>query len=117
MTALLSVAGCMAQDIQETLEFRQNLRRLIEAEVDNPADSDLTPSLDEHYVKTLQELNISSFKKNPYSTNTSVQHASSPQCDVGVSWTFQDLSQFIFKILITNFGRHNFNVSKVNDDK
>lgn len=70
-TALLSVVGCLAQDIQETLQFRQNLRRLIEAELDNPADSDLTPPLDGHYVKTLQELNISTFKKNPYVTNNS----------------------------------------------
>ena len=85
MTALLSVVGCVAQDIQETLQFRQNLRRLIEAELDNPADSDLIPSWDKHYVKTLQELNISSFKKNPYLTNTSVQLVHSPPCDVGIS--------------------------------
>lgn len=85
MTALLSVVGCLAQDIQETLQFRQNLRRLIEAELDNLADSDLTPSLDDHYVKILQELNISTFKKNPYVTNNSVQLVYSPQCDVGIS--------------------------------
>ena len=86
MTALgLSVVGCLAQDTQETLQFRQNLRRLIEAELDNLADSDLTPSLDDHYVKILQELNISTFKKNPYVTNNSVQLVYSPQCDVGIS--------------------------------
>lgn len=86
MTALLSVVGCLAQDIQETLQFRQNLRRLIKAELDNLADSDLTPSLDDHYVKTLQELNISTFmKKNPYVTNNSAQLNYSPQCDVGIS--------------------------------
>lgn len=84
MTAFLSVVGCLAQDIQETLEFRLNLTRLIEAELDNPADSDLTPSLDKHYVKTLQELNISSFTKNPYFTNISVQRVFPPQCDVGI---------------------------------
>ena len=86
MTALLSVVGCLAQDIQETLAFRQHLRRLIEAELNNPTDSDLTPSsVDEHYVKTLRELNISSFKKNPYFTNSSVQRVFPPQCDVGIS--------------------------------
>lgn len=86
MTALgLSVVGCLAQDIQETLQFRQTLRRLIEAELDNPADGDLTPPLDDHYVKTLQELNISTFKKNPYVTNNSVQLVYSAQCDVGIS--------------------------------
>lgn len=109
MTALLSVVGCLAQDIQETLQFRENLRRLIEAELDNLADSNLTPSLDDHYVKTLQELNISSFKKNPYFTNTSVQLVYPPQCDVGISWTFQGLNQIVLKILIymVYFGRHN----------
>lgn len=100
MTALLCVVVCLAQDIQETLQFRQNLRRLIEAELDNPTDSDLIPSWDKHYVKTLQELNISSFKKNPYLTNTSVQLVHSPPCDVGISWTFQGLFQIAFKILI-----------------
>ena len=85
MTALLSVVGSIAQDIHETLQLRQNLRKLIEAELDNPADDDSTPSLDENYVKTLQELNISSFKKNPYFTNTTVQHVFLPQCAVGNS--------------------------------
>lgn len=84
MIALLSAVGCIAQDIHETLQLRQNLRKLIEPELDNP-DSNLNLSLDEHYVKTLQELNISSFKKNPYFTNTTVQHVVSPQCDVGIS--------------------------------
>lgn len=96
MTALLSVVGSIAQDIHVTLKLRQNLRKLIEAELDNLGDGDLN----EHYVKTLQELNISSFKKNQYLTNGTVQLVFSPQCDVGISWTFQGFSKFVFKILI-----------------
>ena len=113
MTALLSVVGSIAQDIHETLQLRQNLRKLIEAELDNPADDDSTPSLDENYVKTLQELNISSFKKNPYFTNTTVQHVFLPQCAVGNSSIFQDLSQFVqfqnsHPYAVSLFGNHNF---------
>ena len=81
MIALLSAVGCIAQDIHETLQLRQNLRKLIQAELDNP-ESDLNLSLDEHYAKTLQELNISSSKNR---TNTTVQHVVTPHCDVGIS--------------------------------
>lgn len=84
MIVLLSAVGCKTQDIQETLQLRRNLRKLIEAELNN-LDSDLNSSLGDHYVKTLQELNISNFQRNPYSVNTTVQLFFPPQCDVGIS--------------------------------
>ena len=81
---VLSAAGCKTQDVRETLQLRRNVKRLIEAELNN-LDSDLNVSLGDYYVKTLQELNISILQKNPYSLNTTVQVFFPPQCDVGIS--------------------------------
>lgn len=81
---VLSAAGCKTQDVQETLQLRRDLRKLIEAELNN-LDSDLNASLGDYYVKTLQELNVSNFQKNDYSLNTTVQVFVPPQCDVGIN--------------------------------
>ena len=81
---LLSAVGCKTQDVHETLQFRRNFRKLIEAKLDN-LNSDLNSSLGDKYVKTLQELNIGNFQTNHYAVNTTVQLFAPLRCDVGIS--------------------------------
>lgn len=87
MIILLSATGCSAQDIRETSQLRKNLRKLIEAKLDQNVDRDVHSSLVRYYVKILQELDFFRFKKNIYTMNTTTHHLALPQCsNVGTNW-------------------------------